>query len=124
MADTRQPLFTVQTPYSGAQTVVCWQDTWLFHVDATRRDLGHQVVIGTLEAPSVILQGTTNPGYLVYLNESFISPGHQSPFAVIVDPQANPLAAVASFGFRRDFKNLTGQTIVWTPPGNIDPTRK
>jgi hypothetical protein len=122
VADERQFLFTVATPLQSAQTVVCYHDTWEIHLPATRRDLGTQIVMDTLSAPTVILQGTTNQGYVVFLNQALTSASSKSPFAVIVDPEGNPLPAVASFGFRRDFTDLSGHSVLWLPPADIDPS--
>jgi hypothetical protein len=113
--DERQPLFIVTTPFDMARVVVCWQDTWDIHIPAIRQDLGPQIVMGTLESPSLILQGTTESNYVIYLNQEFTSPGGNSPLAIIVDPNGNPMAAVASFGFRRDFRDITQHTVIWMP---------
>lgn len=78
--------------------------------------MGPEIVISTLESPTVILQGTTEPGYVIYLNQEFTSP-RNSPLAVVVDPSANPLPAVATFGFRKDFKDISQKIVVWSRPG-------
>jgi hypothetical protein len=75
-----------------------------------------QLVIGTLGAPSVVCAGTSNPNYLAFINTGVTSPGSGSPFVVFVDPYASPLPALASFGYRRDFRDLTGHTVLWLPP--------
>jgi hypothetical protein len=119
---TRQPFFVVETPHPSAAKVVCYQDTWDIHMPTVRQNLGAQIVVGALQQPSLIIPGTTNEDYLIYLNQDFTSPGHNSPFAVIVDPYGQPMPAVASFGYRRDFKDLTGHTVLWLPPGKIVPS--
>lgn len=67
----------------------------------------------TLTNPTVVLEGTSNPGYVVFLNESVTSPNRKSPFAVFVDPQGHPMPAVASIGYRIDFKDLTRHKQLW-----------
>ncbi len=112
----RRPYFTVSTPAPMASKVVCYEDTWNFHVPQVRRDIGATVVQETLASPHVILQGTTNPSHIVYINQNITSPRSQSPLAVIVDPTGNPMPAVASFGYRQDFKDLSRHTVLWLPP--------
>lgn len=114
MAD-RRTILTVTTPLEQVPTVVCYEDTWQLHVDQIRRDIGTAAIQGTLEGPAMVVQGTTNPGYLAFVSGNVTSPGGHSPFAVFVDPDGNPLPAVASFGYRRDFKDLTKHTTLWMP---------
>jgi hypothetical protein len=74
-----------------------------------------QLVTETLGAPSIVCAGTTNPNYLAFVNTAVISPGSGSPFVVFVDPSAIPQPALASFGYRRDFRDLTGHKVLWLP---------
>jgi hypothetical protein len=118
----RKPLFIVTTPYAPTAAVVCYQDTWETHIPAVRRlDPGvQQVVVRTLSQPSVIVTGTTNPGYVAFVNQTDVTPNSGSPFVVFVDPKAvnwlnKPMPAVASIGHRRDFRDITGHDVLWLP---------
>jgi hypothetical protein len=111
----REPIFVVTTPYSGVQSVVCYHDTWHIHLAPAGRLFpgAREATIQTLEEPSAVCLGTTNPEYLAFVNQNIASSGNRKPFVVIVDPKGNPLPAVASIGFRRDFANLSPHTILW-----------
>jgi len=116
VADIRQPLFIVTTPYDAAPQVVVYHDTMTIHIPMARQiaDL-HQYTTTTLSSPSVVVSGTSNPGYVAFVNQNILSSGSQAPFVVFVDPEGNPLPAVASVGFRRDFKDLTRHMVLWSP---------
>jgi hypothetical protein len=75
-----------------------------------------QMTIETLNSPSVVVSGTTNPGYVAFINQRKVSPGSSSPFVVFVDPTGKPKPAVASLGYRRDFKDVQGHKVLWLPP--------
>jgi hypothetical protein len=113
---TRQPLFVVDTPMGSAPKVVCYRDTYEFHLPLERNQPGLlQAAKDTLSFPATVLAGTTTPDQLAFVNQNFTSPNSNSPFVVIVDPKGNPMAAVASMGFRRDFKTLERHTVLWVP---------
>jgi hypothetical protein len=114
----REVLFTVQTPYQGASTVVCYRDTWEQHVAFSRTQTpGIQLsVMKTLQAPSIVCEGTSNPNYIAFVNTVVTSPGSGSPLVVFVDPHAKPDPRFATFSFRRDFRNLSSFSVLWSPP--------
>lgn len=123
---TREPYFIVTTPYEGAAKVVCYKETWAVKLREAGRieDDTRALVERTLSFPTVICPGTTNATYLAFVNLADVSPRSGSPFVVIVDPTANP-PAVASVGFRRDFRNLTRHTVLWqaSPISRTDPRK-
>ena len=89
MVKERKVAFSAQTPFPAAPEVVCYQDTWQVHIPAVRR-VGPNVkdlVVTTLSQPSVIVTGTSNPGYVAFVNQTTLSPNSGAPFVVIVDPQ-------------------------------------
>lgn len=112
----RTPRFVTRTPYQAAETVVCYEDTYLFHIPFERRLIVPLDIAGptTLADPCVIAEGTTNPGHLAYINLNLTSPNSNSPFVVFVDPAGQPMPAVASMGFRRDFKDITKFRVLMT----------
>jgi len=113
----RQPLFVVQTPYPATPKVVCFKDTWerkFVPAGRVQQDT-KRIVISTLEKPSAICLGTSNPGYLAFVNASDVSQGSGHPYVVFVDPNANLLPTVASIGPRREYKDLKEHTILWLP---------
>lgn len=112
----REPILVAATPYPGASQVVLYADTWHIHVPHYRKFPGIQDrTLEALESPKVVLAGTTAPGNVIFVHSTFTSPRNQSPFAVIVDPEGNPMPAVASISFRRDLKDLTQFTTLWLP---------
>lgn len=111
----RQQLFVVETPYEAAPQVVCYVDTLESHIASDRQKLASAAKL-SLTAPSAVVTGTTNPEYIAYVNQGDISSGAGSPFVVFVDPAAEPLPAVATWGYRRDFKDLSKHTVLWLPP--------
>lgn len=113
----RTPAFVATTPYASVSQVVCYDDTWTTHIPSIRRSSPDvmQIVTTTLQAPSVIVAGTTNPTYLAFVNQEVISERTGSPFVVFVDPSANPMPALASFSYRKDFRDLTRHLVLWQP---------
>jgi hypothetical protein len=75
--------------------------------------------IVTLSIPSVIVSGTTNPGYIAFVNQNLVTESG-SPFVVFVAPNAKPMPALASLGFRKDFADIQGQghQVLWSPLKN------
>ena len=114
---TRQPLFIVTTPYEATPEVVCYVDTYQFHLQLERRlpDM-LQIAEESLQSPQAVVAGTSNPNYVAFVNQEVTSPTSRNPFVVFVDPHAEPMAAVASWGYRRDFKDLSEHTVLWLPP--------
>jgi len=114
---TRQSLFIVTTPYEAAAEVVCYVDTYQYHLQLERQlPEMRQIAENSLEAPQAVVAGTSNPDYVAFVNQDVTSPGSGNPFVVFVDPKAQPMAAVASWGYRRDFKDLSRHTVLWLPP--------
>lgn len=112
----RDTYFVAQTPYEGAPIVACYVDTYDLHVPDNRKTpetLGKART--TLENPDVVVKGTTNPGYVAFVNSAVTGNTSASPMVVIVDPTGEPTAAVASLGQRRDFKDLSGHEVLWPP---------
>jgi len=66
----------------------------------------------TLSFPLAVCAGTTNPGYVAFLSQNLASPGSGSPFVVFVDPVAR---AVATAGYRADFRDLERHRVLWLP---------
>ena len=111
----RPTAIRVETPYEGATVVVCYQDTMTRKIIPAKRVDGDPIPIisRTLRDPAAVCTGTSNPGYIAYVNTSEVTPGSQTPFVVFVDPKGSPLPAVASVGFRRDYADLSGHTVLW-----------
>jgi hypothetical protein len=121
VTDTRKPFFIVETPYEPVSKVVCYQDTWALKLMPAGRvgvDTQKHAIL-TLSTPSVIVSGTTNPGYTAFVNQSVLSKSG-SPFVVFVASDAKPLPALASLGYRQDFRDIQGQghEVLWSPLKN------
>jgi hypothetical protein len=117
ISTTRQPLFVVDTPMGSAPKVICYLDTYKLHLPIDRKQPGLlQAAKDALSSPDAIVAGTTTPDHLAFVNQNFTSPVSNHPLVVFVDPKGNPMAAVASMGFRRDFKDLERHTVLWIPP--------
>ena len=88
MSDSKKPLFTVPTPFPGAQQVTLFQGTWenhivTRHVYMTDRLTTVQKIVSN---PSVVLSGgNPDPDYVIYLNQ-ILTTLSGTPIAVIVDP--------------------------------------
>ncbi|MHC2016290.1 hypothetical protein [Methylobacterium sp. CM6247] len=111
---SRQTQFIAITPYPGATQVVCYADTWVKKLVQRVPIETPTIVQATLSTPTAVVAGTTNQDYIAFVSASHSS-GSGSPFVVFVDPQANPLAAVASVGHRKDFKDLQQHELLWSP---------
>jgi hypothetical protein len=109
-------MFVIQTPYSGASEVVCYTDTWVEHIAASRKinPDTEEIVKATLSEPNSVCEGTTNRNYVAFINLPYSS-NSGAPFVVFVDPNASPLPTLVTFGHRRDFKDLSKHTTLWTP---------
>ena len=116
----RPPLFVVDTPYSPSSRVACYMDTFTIHLPLERHMCVALQVAGetTLSNPSLVGEGTTNPQYLMYINQDIRSPNSKAPFVVIVDPEGNPLPVVASMGFRRDLLDVSRVRVLWARGSN------
>lgn len=69
----------------------------------------------TLQTPSFVCRGTSNPDYLAYVNTVDVSQGNASPFIVFVDPDGQPTPALTTIGHRKDFKDSNKFSVVWQP---------
>ena len=95
--------------------MVVYQQTINIHMTPERLTDGWESNVSmTLQNPSFVCVGTTNPGYLSFINHEISSPRGGSPFVVFVDPESSPAPVVASFGYRRDFKDMANHTILWS----------
>lgn len=112
MAEARDILFAVDTPYPGAPRVVCYRDSWNDKLVARAPSASTDIPIRTLAAPAYVCIGTTNENYVVFVNHADTSPSG-SPFVVIIDPSGNPLPAIVSIGYRRDFKDSKEHSVLW-----------
>ena len=100
----------------SAPKVVCYRYTYEIHLPLDRKLPGTlQAAKDALSFPTAVVAGTTAPDHLAFINQNFTSPTSNSPFVVFVDPNCNPMATVATMGFRRDFKTLERHTVLWVP---------
>lgn len=111
----REKFFSVSTPFDGAKTVVCYTNTWHDKIIPAKRvpNESPELVMSTLKDPTFVVSGTTNPGYLVFINQSVVSPRTGSPFVAIVDPDGQPEPVLASVGHRKEFIDLSKHSILW-----------
>jgi hypothetical protein len=114
---TRQPLYVVDTPIVSVPKVAFYRDTYEIHLPLDRKQPGLlQAAKDALSFPAAVVAGTTTPDHLAFVNQNFTSPTSNNPLVVFVDPNCNPMATVATMGFRRDFKTLERHTVLWVPP--------
>lgn len=119
---TRQPYLVAETPYDGARKVVFYEDTLKYHVPAARKTSAiRENIEGALTRPDAVVRGTTNPGFVAFVNSTTVSSASGTPFVVFVDPEAAPMPAVATAGHRRDFKDLSRHDVLWVPTEPTEP---
>jgi hypothetical protein len=110
----RQPLFVAETPYPETPKVVCYEDTYVNHIPASRRGPeSREKAAKSLNQPNAVVKGTSNPGYVAFVNSDDSSNTQGSPFVVFVDPTGRPMPTVASMGHRRDFRELHRHEVLW-----------
>ena len=114
MIGTRQVLLTTATPFPGLPLVTLFSDTWRDHILPNRPSLMEREnwISATLSSPSAVCAGTTNPGYLAFVNRTIVSSGSGSPLVVFVDPVDR---VVVSAGYRIDFRDLGRHRVLWVP---------
>lgn len=114
LSGRRQPLFRVATPFSGLPLVTLFSDTWHLHSLPNRPYLigREDWISATVSSPSAVCGGTTNPGYLAFVNQTITSPGRGSPLVAFADPLDQ---VVVTAGYRLDFRNLSLHWILWVP---------
>ena len=107
-------MFTVATPFWGLPFVTLLWDTWHQHILPNRPYLlgREDWISATVSSPSAICSGTTNPGYVAFVNQTITSPRRGSPLVVFADPLDQ---VVASAGYRIDFRDLNLHRILWVP---------
>jgi hypothetical protein len=69
-------------------------------------------ISATVSSPSAVCAGTTNPGYLAFVNRTIVSPASASLLVVFADPVDR---VVVSAGYRIDFRDLGPHRILWVP---------
>lgn len=69
MTRIREPYFTLTTPYPEVAKVVCYKETWGAKFTEARRIQANTlaIVARTLNSPSAVCAGTTNPGYVAFV---------------------------------------------------------
>jgi hypothetical protein len=61
--------------------------------------------------PTVVIRGTSNPDYIIFVNQGETSP-QGSPLTVIANPE---LQIIVTSLYHRSFKVITPESIIWPP---------
>jgi hypothetical protein len=111
----RKPLFTVPTPWDRVPKVTLFEDTWRDHIEKRHVFLaGKETVIQSIVSmPTHILPGTTNPDYVIYVNDTITTPGG-TPLAVIVNPEEQIICTAYP---SRSLKVIPMEQAIWLPSG-------
>jgi hypothetical protein len=108
------PLYRVATPYSGVPVVTLHRHVWEQHILVNHPDLNgrEEWVVSTLQKPTAVCGGTTNPFHIGFVNQAITSRRSRSPFTIFVHPLKR---MVVSAAYRNDFRDLTSHTLLWVP---------
>ncbi len=114
MSDKRESYLTANAPFLNNSTVVLYRDTFDYHISSDRKHAEiEKNVITCLEKPSKIVRGTTNPSYVIFIDENQTTAGSGAIFGVVVDPNGTPNPVVASFSYRNGFLKASKYTVLW-----------
>jgi hypothetical protein len=109
----RKPLFVTETPFPRVPAATLFEDTWLEHIVR-----GHVYMQGreaevraVVASPTAVVSGTSNPDYVVFLNQSVTTSGG-TPLAVIVDPQEQ---IICTAYYNRSLKVVAADRVLWLP---------
>lgn len=113
MSKDRKPLFVVPTPLPGLPRVTLFADTWLDHIVQQHPYMqGKKTVVqATVSTPSVIMPGTSNPNYVVFVNQSVTSSAG-NPLTVMINPKDQIIVTAL---FNRTFKIIVQEKALWLP---------
>lgn len=104
-------IFTVKTPVPGLPEVSLRQDTWDRHIVPNHPYMAgrQELVRVTVMAPTVVVQGTSNPEYLVFVNHEETSSGG-SPLTVMINPE---IQIIVTSLYHRSFRVYAPESVIW-----------
>jgi hypothetical protein len=113
VARERKPLFTAVTPLAGLSEVTLFEDTWYDHIVRKHIYMAgkESLVRPSVLRPTVIVPGTSNLAYVVFVNLAERSPAG-SPLTVVVDPLQRVICTAL---YNRTFKTITTEGALWLP---------
>lgn len=90
---TRQPLYTVATPFPPTPTVTLYDNTWSDHIELGHPEMaGKQSnVVKTLQSPSYVCEAS-RPAYVMFVNQTDVDPTG-APHVVCVSPTTDKSGA-------------------------------
>jgi hypothetical protein len=112
-------LFTVQTPFPGAgpypavPQATLLRETWENHIVGHHAYMADRLALvqATASAPTVIVPGTSNPDYLIFVNEGeTTSEGH--PLTVIINPSVQIIVTAM---YNRSYREIAPGIVLWRP---------
>lgn len=106
-------IFTATTPFPGLPEVSLTRVTWDDHVLKQHPYMvgKEQLVQATVSAPSVIVRGTSNPDYIIFINQAETS-SEGNPLTVIASPH---LQIIVTSLYHRSFKVIAPELVIWPP---------
>jgi hypothetical protein len=113
VADGRKPLFVIATPLEGLSNVTLYEDTWTDHIVKGHPVMAdkQELVRMTTAAPTVITLGTSNQGYMVFVNQAETS-SSGSPLTVVIDPRDQ---IICTAYYNRSFRTIVQERVLWLP---------
>jgi hypothetical protein len=109
----RKPIFVARTPWDKVPEVTLFADTWHEHIVKSHVQMaGKEPEVQTVASnPTFILQGTSNLGHVIYINETVTSQSG-TPLAVIINPEQK---IIVSAYYNRSLKVITPDQVIWSP---------
>ena len=111
----RRALRKIPTPVPGLPFVTLYQDTWADHIIKQHVYMAGKetLVETTVTNPTVVVPGTSNPDYVVFVNHQETS-SQGSPLTVIIDPRDQVICTAL---YNKTFRVISpDQEVVWLPP--------
>ena len=110
----RDLILSVTTPLPGLPEVKLFADTWQGHIIGNHPYMAgkEKLVETTIMNPTVIMVGTSNPDYRIFVNQQQTTPSG-TPLIVIVDPIEEVICTAL---YNRSYRIILPEQVVWSPP--------
>ena len=108
----RNPIFTTTTPWPKVPQVTLFRDTWDEHIIKQHVHMAGQElqVRAVASNPTLIVPGTSNPDYVIYVSDS-VTTTSGTPLAVIINPQEK---LIVSAYYNRSLRVVVAGQSLWS----------
>jgi hypothetical protein len=115
VTDGRKALLVIPTPLPGLPQVTLYQDTWLDHIVKNHPYMAGKEKLVEVAAmnPTVIMVGTSNPSYRVFVNQQATT-SSGTPLIVIIDPAKEVICTAL---YNRSYRTIQTEQVIWSPSG-------